>query len=140
MTKTAKIIITASVVLLLTSALGAIYLLHTLFPKAPPISVPDSGDIVSAALRAENGASVELTQNGADTLLALLEGSEPTRIMSVNDTPAGVEWSCIEIKTEARAYLYFVYLDGGETYVEMPYTGVYIAEDSLLERIEEHTG
>ena len=43
------------------------------------------------------------------------------------------------LKTEERSYSYFVYLEDGQVYLEMPYTGIYRSDSELLDLARSYT-
>ncbi len=58
--------------------------------------------------------------------------------MSVQDHPGLSEYYSIEIKTDSRSYCYFIYEENGVIYVEIPYEGIYIAAEILLQNIKTY--
>ena len=114
------------VVLLFFSA----YLVYDrLFPKAPPIDVPDFDRELTIIVELPNGSSYEDRHDGVlDTHRCYLDKirlARPTRIMSVNDYPTGEDYTKISCVCSDKTYTYYLYEKNGTTYVEVPYEGVY---------------
>ena len=55
----------------------------------------------------------------------------PTRKMSVNDYPAVRPYYKIEAVCLDITYYYFVYTEDNQTYIEVPYEGIYRADSQI---------
>jgi len=122
--------IIAILAILLLAVAGGYMMLDGLFPKAAPIVLPPK-DAVSTVLVSSGDTGLTLTKKEFEPILKAIENARPTRKMSVNDTPSAREYYAVKASAE-REYTYFVYLDGGAVYVEMPYSGVYRSEKGLI--------
>lgn len=130
--KKLRIILPICVILVLL--LGGYLMLERVFPQAAPLSVPTAAEVMSVTVTAhDTQQSVALTDPAAQQeLLALLTAARPTRKMSVNDTPDVGDYFMVAVETSAAQYRLFVYTEGGQTYVERPYEGIYRADDELF--------
>jgi len=113
-----------------------------MFPEAPEIEVPEREDILMASVSsvsADMDVVVEISAGEWEAVLTLLENSTPTRRQSVNDTPSVRPYYEFILKTEKRMYSYFVYLEDGQVWLEMPYTGIYRTVQPLLTLAKSYT-
>ena len=69
-------------------------------------------------------------------LLSYLDNSTPTRNQSVNDCPNAESYYKIIISEQEDTCTYFVYQVDAQTYVEMPYVGIYKSDAILINDIE----
>ena len=130
----------AVVVLLCLAVVGGYCVMDHVFPKADPISCPDKERIVSVALSQKDDTSALLAVSEYEWILQGIREAEPTRIMSVNDYPAVKEYYVIDIVSTTRSYRYFIYMDDFQVYVELPYEGIYKANQQFYDRIAECFG
>lgn len=108
-------------------------LFNSIFPKAKPIRTPELNDIrsVSVAINTEEGFLInDVNMEG---VLKEIRDAKPTRIQSLNDYPTCRPFYQLEIKTEERTFRYFIYEEGEQIYVEVPYEGVYVADIKLFD-------
>ena len=70
-------------------------------------------------------------------ILQNIRNAEPTRKMSVNDYPVVDPYYSIEIETLERSYQYFVYSENSKVYIEIPYEGIYEANQRLLDLVAD---
>ncbi len=108
-------------------------LFNSIFPKAKPIRTPELNDIrsVSVAINAEE--SFLINDVNMEGVLKEIRDAKPTRIQSLNDYPTCRPFYELEIKTEESTFRYFIYEEGEEIYVEVPYEGVYAADIKLFD-------
>lgn len=108
-------------------------LFNSIFPKAKPIRTPELNDIrsVSVAINAEE--SFLINDVNMEGVLKEIRDAKPTRIQSLNDYPTCRPFYELEIKTEESTFRYFIYEEGEEIYVEVPYEGVYAADNKLFD-------
>lgn len=111
------------------------YIFNIFFPKAQPIQLPESKNINSISIICESEEK-NISKENIDDLLLYLKTSTPTRKQSINDHPAVNPFYKIIIETTEENYYYFVYEEDNDTYIEMPYVGVYRANGEF-EKIEE---
>lgn len=110
-------------------------LFNSIFPKAKPIRTPELNDIrsVSVAINTEEGFLIN--DVNMEDLLEKIGDVRPTRMQSLNDYPTCRPFYQLEIKTVNHTFRYFIYEEGEEIYVEIPYEGVYVADIPLLDLV-----
>ncbi len=129
--------------LLIALCIMGIVLLNRIFPKAAPIPYPEPDAITTAETCSylRNNAkneSVSLSKEELPAILAQLSLAKPTRKISVQDTPWVSEYYSVELKTADRMYCYFVYVEDGVTYIEMPYEGIYTTENTFFQTLKTY--
>ena len=132
-----KIIIPIIVVVVIAGLIGGGYLVvDSLFPKANPINVPSASSVVSITVvkneMREVGELREISSADSESILSQLSNAEPTRKMSVQDSPDAQTYYEIAVETSERTHYYYVYFENGTCYVEIPYEGVYIIESVIV--------
>lgn len=133
-----KIIVITIVALLVLSGIviGGYFVVDSLFPKADPISVPSASSVVSMTVtKNENRKDEEpreIANADIDDILSNLSEAEPTRKMSVQDSPDAQTYYEIAAKTSERTYYFYVYFESGDCYVEIPYEGIYTVDRGLV--------
>ena len=132
-----KIIIPIIAVIVLAALIGGGYLvMDSLFPKADPINVPSASSVVSMTVikneSRQNGEPREIASADIDSILSLLSEAEPTRKMSVQDSPDAKTYYEIAAKTSERTHYFYVYFESGTCYVEILYEGIYIVDKGLV--------
>lgn len=132
-----KIIIPIIVVVVIAGLIGGGYLVvDSLFPKANPINVPSASSVVSITVvkneMREVGELREISSADSEGILSQLSNAEPTRKMSVQDSPDAQTYYEIAVETSERTHYYYVYFENGTCYVEIPYEGVYIIESVIV--------
>lgn len=129
-------------ILIIAIGVGGFWLLEEVFPKAPEIDLPGQQEILSAHASSTTdlmGVIVDIPAEDQEALLTLLARSIPTRMQSVNDSPSVRPYYEFRLKTEKRSYSYFVYLEDGQLWLEMPYTGIYRTGSELLDLAKAYT-
>ena len=112
---------------------GAVYLFNDIFPKAKPIRHPELNEIVSVKLSCNTpDATIPMIEQHYEDLIRYISEAKPTRKQSLNDTPTSGAYYGVEIQTNEKQYRYFVYEEGEQVYIEMPYEGIYEAEHTLF--------
>ena len=132
-----KILIPIIIVVILAGLiLGGYLVMDSLFPKADPINVPSASSVVSMTVikyeSRKNGEPREIASADIDSILSLLSEVEPTRKMSVQDSPDAKTYYEIAAKTSERTHYFYVYFEGGTCYVEILYEGIYIVDKGLV--------
>ena len=132
-----KIIIPIIVVVVIAALIGGSYLLiDSLFPKADPINIPSASSVVSMTVikneSRQDGEPREIASADIDSILSLLYEAEPTRKMSVQDSPDAKTYYEIAVKTSERTHSFYVYFESGTCYVEIPYEGIYTVDNGLV--------
>ena len=56
----------------------------------------------------------------------------------MDDYPASRLYYGVEIQTNENQYRYYVYEDGKQVYIEIPYEGIYTAEMELLDLVSKY--
>ena len=114
--------------ILLIGVVGACwYVLNEIFPKAPPIRMPQIEEISSISVAVNHDDTFEIEGVDLEELFAHIGNAEPTREQSVNDYPSPAFFR-IEVETQEMEYRYFVYERGEQVYIEIPYEGIYTAD------------
>ena len=124
--------------------LGA-FCLNAMFPKAPPISCPNP---VNSSDKEKNIFSIHVSHNGGmpvpvkndeiGLVLQPIPYAKPTRRWSVNEVPVVEDYYTIEIAATSRTYLYHIYREDAQVYLEDPYDGVYTVDESLFELVASY--
>lgn len=127
--KTIVIIVAVFAVLLL----GAYMVFDNIFPKAETIKQLEVSLVKSVSLYDSDDNEIEVSDAELQKLLPYINAAEATRKMSVNDYPNVRPYYQLEVKTEERILRYMIYEEDGTTYVELPYEGIYIIDDNVLE-------
>ena len=136
-----KIIIPIIVIVILAGLiLGGYLMIDSLFPKADPINVPSASSVVSMTVKKNenrnDGDLREIANADVDSILSKLSEAEPTRKMSVQDSPDAKTYYEIAVKTNERTHYFYVYFENGDCYVEIPYEGIYTVDKGIiLERV-----
>ena len=112
-------------------AIGGYVCLDSVFPKAADISCPEAKDITSIIVETDDGSAIE-NFTGYKEILQFINSAKPTRKQSVNDTPAVKPYYLIRINTAEPEYLYYVYESGAQPYIEIPYQGIYEADQNAI--------
>lgn len=130
--KKSKIFIIVSLVFIISIFISCYLIYNSLFPKAPPIELPSLDQDIKMIFEYPDGTVDEIlhenTFTGHSRFLGNLMRAKPTRIMSVNDYPAGEEYTKISFVCSDKTYTYYLYEKNGTTYVEVPYEGVYVID------------
>lgn len=116
--------------------IGGVLVVDSIFPKAPPINCPSGEDVISISI-SQNNDFVEIGSPINKEVLQNIRNAEPTRKMSVNDYPVVDPYYSIEIETLERSYQYFVYSENSKVYIEIPYEGIYEANQRLLDLVAD---
>ncbi|MBO7403990.1 MAG: DUF5301 domain-containing protein, partial [Clostridia bacterium] len=122
--------VTAAVLALLFIA-GIILILHSLFPKAKPVDFPEDFERLTVI---PYGSDTEQTVYPEDAalLLDVLRDAKPTRRQSVQDFPVEREYTTFTIHVSDASpsyHRFYLYEDGGDMILEIPYGGIYIVRD-----------
>ena len=131
--KKKNIILTIVLIVCVGLLAGAVYLFNDIFPKAKPIRHPEPDEIVSVKLSCNTpDATIPMSVKYYEDLIRYISEAKPTRKQSLNDTPTTGAYYEVEIQTDEIQYRYFVYEEGEQVYIEMPYEGIYEAEHTLF--------
>ena len=127
-----KIIVVSCLIFVVLLYFSAYLIYNSLFPKAPSIELPSLDQDIKMIFEYPDGTVDEIlhesTFTGHSGFYNNLMRAKPTRIMSVNDYPAGEEYTKISYECSDKTYTYFLYEKNGTTYVEIPYVGVYVID------------
>lgn len=120
------------------AVIGGYAILNNIFPKADPIKFPDTESITAITLIQKDGSSVAVETADFGEILKNITNAQPTRTMSVNDYPTAKTYYTIEVDTAARQYRYFLYAENSQVYIELPYEGIYKANQQFLDFVLEY--
>lgn len=116
--------------------IGGYLMIDSLFPKADPINVPSASYVVSMTVKKNenrnDGDLREIANADVDSILSNLSEAEPTRKMSVQDSPDAQTYYEIAVKTNERTHYFYIYFESGTCYVEIPYEGIYTVDNGLV--------
>ena len=116
--------------------IGGYLVMDSLFPKAEPINVPSASSVASMTVikneSRQDGEQREIAIVDVDSILSLLSEAEPTRKMSVQDSPDANTYYEIAAKTNERTHYFYIYFENGTCYVEIPYEGIYTVDNGLV--------
>ena len=116
--------------------IGGYLMIDSLFPKADPINVPSASAVVSMTVKKNenrnDGDLREIANDDVDSILSKLSEAEPTRKMSVQDSPDANTYYEIAAKTNERTHCFYIYFESGTCYVEIPYEGIYTVDNGLV--------
>ena len=131
--KKKNIILTIVLIVCIGLLAGAVYLFNDIFPKAEPIRHPEPDEIVSVTLSCNTpDATIPMSEQDYEDLIRYTSEAKPTRKQSLNDTPTSGAYYGVEIQTDEMQYRYFVYEEGEQVYIEIPYEGIYESKIELL--------
>ena len=131
--KKRNIILTIVLIVCVGLLAGAIYLFNDIFPKAKPIRHPEPDEIVSVTLSCNTpDTTIPMSDQYYEDLIRYISEAKPTRKQALNDTPTSGAYYGVEIQTDEMQYRYFVYEEGEQVYIEMPYEGIYESKIELL--------
>ena len=118
---------------------GGIYLFNDIFPKAKAINLADKENVVSVSLGC-NGPdmTIPMGEKYWEEAMECISKAKPTRQQSLNDYPTARTYYGISIQTSDMQYRYFVYEDGGQVYIEIPYEGIYKTDPELLDLVSQY--
>ena len=121
------------------------FCLNSMFPKAPPISCPNplnswdkEKNIFSIHLSHNGGEPVPVKNDEIGLVTQHIPDAEPTRRWSVNEVPVVADYYTIEIAATSRTYLYHIYRENTQVFLEDPYDGVYTVDERLLELVASY--
>ena len=126
------------IALLGITVIGGYAVLNSIFPKADPIKCPDTENVTAIILIQKEGSSVAVETADFGEILKNITNAQPTRTMSVNDYPTAKTYYTIEVDTAARQYRYFLYAENSQVYIEIPYEGIYKANQQFLDFVAEY--
>ena len=121
---------------LILIAIGGYICPDSIFPKAADVFCPEAEDITSIMV-VKDGKSSSVDMPDQNELLRYIRSAQPTRKQSVNDTPAVKTYYLIRIKTSEPEYFYYAYESGSHAYIEIPYQGIYKAEQNAIVFLSE---
>ena len=116
--------------------IGGYLMIDSLFPKADPINVPSASSVVSMTVKKNenrnDGDLREIANADVDSILSKLSEAEPTRKMSVQDSPDAKTYYEIAVKTNERTHYFYIYFENGTCYVAIPYEGIYTVDNGFV--------
>lgn len=133
------ILFVVSITACLFIAICAMSFYNSLFPMAAPITSPGKETIVSIGVSSNERDVPHCVDNSQyDGLIQRIQNAKPTRRQSLNDTPTTADYYKIVIHTNDKEYYFFIYNSEGQAYVEIPYSGIYAVDMSLLESVHSY--
>ena len=134
--KIKNIILTTILIICVGLLAGAVYLFNDIFPKAKPIRHTEPDKIVSVTLSYNTfDGTILMSEQYYEDLLLHISEAKPTRKQALDDYPTTRPYYGIEIQTDEMQYHYFVYEEGKQVYIEMPYEGIYTSKIELLDLV-----
>ena len=130
-----KKVVVFVVIAVITITSGAYMILNSAFPLANPTVYPNEKDINSFSVLYDS-EPIEVSDMSFGSIIEYIKTSEPTRKMSLNDIPDTRPYFEIVVDTEVKRYKYFIYEKGDTAYLEMPYDGVYIIGEDVLDLLQ----
>lgn len=120
---------------------GAYLIYDRLFPYAEPVAPPSIENISAIYLSTHESSEEKTAVTGTDfvRIITFMSNSKPTRSMSVNDAPTVRPYFLIEVVSGERTIKYFVYEEYGAVYLEIPYEGIYMVDERMVDVINEWT-
>lgn len=109
---------------LLTAALVLLVML-TACGKAEPMTLPETGEIVSVDVTAGDQTVQHTDEAWISEMVTALSGAEPTGRESVQDVPQAEELVRLDLQLGSGASTLFAYQEDEHFYVEQPYQGIY---------------
>ena len=109
---------------LLTAALVLLVTL-TACRKAEPMTLPETGEIVSVDVTAGDQTVQHTDEAWISEMVTALSGAEPTGRESVQDVPQAEELVRLDLRLGSGASTLFAYQEDEHFYVEQPYQGIY---------------
>ena len=118
---------------------GGCYIFNDIFPKAKSIGFP-AVESISSVYTSCNSTDVStvLSKGSYANLIEYISSAKPTRKQSLNDRPTVFPYYMVGIKTSEREYRYFIYEEGTQVYIEMPYEGIYTSDMQLFQYVSKH--
>lgn len=134
--KKTNIILTIVLIVCVGLLAGAVYLYNDIFPKAKPIRYPKTDEIVSVTLSCNTpDPTIPMSEQHYEDLIQYISEAKPTRKQSLNDTPTSGAYYGVEIQADEMQYRCFVYEEGEQVYIEMPYEGIYESKIELFDLV-----
>ena len=97
--------------------IGGYLMIDSLFPKADQINAPSASSVVSMTVKKNenrnDGDLREIANSDVDSILSKLSEAEPTRKMSVQDSPDAQTYYEIAVKTNERTHYFYLYFESG---------------------------
>lgn len=120
------------------AVIGGYAVFDRTFPKADPIICPNVKDITAILLTQNNNTSAGIETPTFAQILQNILNAQPTRKMSVNDVPIAKTYYTVEIDTPIRTYRYFIYTESSQVYIEIPYEGIYKANQQFFDFVANY--
>lgn len=104
--------------------------------KAEPINLPDATDIESVKITHNNQTFEKIDSDWISELVKQVGTGEPTAKKSVQDVPNVAEYIKIDLVLKnGNTSTLFIYQEKNKWYIEQPYQGIYLANDTMIEMI-----
>ena len=112
--------------------IGGYFVFDCAFPVAAPMKSPSIESVASITVSGENGQRSAIQGTDAAKAMTYIANAEPTRKTSVHDAPSVFPYYTIEVAADGKTFRYYVYEEDHSVYVEVPYEGIYLADEQLL--------
>lgn len=132
LSKNGKMILVVLGILAVVGAVSGRLVYDFLFPL--PSNPPYFGQVTDVSL-SYDGQELDVDDEEIANLLAHLQGAEPTRMQSVNDSPSTGTYYKVEMTSEEMGYCRIYVYEGanGDVLYEVPYGGIYETDQRALE-------
>lgn len=105
--------------------------------KAVPIKLPDAPDIESVKITRDNQTSEKTDSEWIFKLVEQAATGKSTTRDSIQDVPNIAEYIKIDfVLKDGNINTLFIYQEISEWYIEQPYQGIYLANEALIEIID----
>lgn len=128
-----KLFIVATAALSVFIVICGYLFVDSLFPKAEPLSISDDDTVISLSVTSGEKCTDEVKEANYEKILQAVISAKPTRRQSVNDSPTAEAYLTADIVTSSREYRCYIYTEGSDIYVEIPYEGIYKAEKQAID-------
>lgn len=117
-------------------SVGGYKVFNFIFPKARPIRFPtvDSISVVYTSCNSTNRSN-EISEDDYTELIGYISNAKSTRKLTLNEEPLGYTYYMVEILTSEAWHRYFVYKEGTQVYIELPYQGVYRVDKRIMDLV-----
>lgn len=130
-----KLLLIIVIVVLVIAIPFSYFIYDNLFPKANLITCPKVEDTVLVSVTKDDSVVHTMKESEIVDLLQIIEDSEPTRHLALNESPRVENYYTIVIQTTEREYYYYIYEEVAQVYLFSPYEGVYEVGETILEFI-----
>ncbi|MFI3230814.1 MAG: DUF5301 domain-containing protein [bacterium] len=127
-----KKVILFIIISMMVIASSAYMIFNNTFSLANQIDYPNEKYIISFSALYDN-EPIELSEMALGSILVYIKTAEPTRKRSLNDIPDTRPYFEVIIDKDDGQYKYFIYEKSNTIYLEIPYYGIYVVDDYVLD-------